>query len=103
MIQQGAHICQDMFNGAGDMRAFYKILGVYPTSAVGDEILIRSHIAYHAGSVRAGQALVKVSRGHSYKVSLYGHTTRKQDWQIVRIKDYYDHRNGVIGLFSVAA
>ncbi len=90
-----AHICQDAFLGVGDMRGAYTRLGTLPTSTNGDTFLIRSHIAYHCGLREAEAAVIKPSRGHSYRVvDRYG-TAR-----IVRISDHYDHREGVQGFLG---
>jgi hypothetical protein len=82
------------------MEAFYTEIKAIATSKVADIALIRSHIAYHAGNKQAEQASIQPSRGHSYKVNLYGKPHRKQDWKKVTISDYYDHRTGVHGIFS---
>ncbi len=82
------HICQDKHLGVGGMRSLYERLSMIPTSPNADAVLIRSHIAYHSGSVKAERATIAPSRGHSYRVN--GDT-------IVRIVNYYDHRNGVTG------
>lgn len=95
------HICQAEYTHLEGMREFYHAIGVLPTSEVADIALIRSHVAYHLGSQKAMQAHIKASRGHSYRVSLYGLSTRPSDYQVVRIRDYYDHRNGVTGIVSV--
>jgi len=70
------------------MHGLYNHLGIIPTSENADIVLIRSHIAYWAGSKKAERAEIKPSRGHSYKIDK---TT------VVRITDYYDHREGVVG------
>lgn len=82
------HICQAQYCGLGGMRNFYSALSLIPTSTNADTALIRSHIAYHSGSAAADRAVIKPSRGHSYRVN--------KD-VIVRITDHYDHRNGVTG------
>ena len=88
-----SHICQNAFNGVGDMRGAYERLGTLATSENGDIFLIRSHVAYWSGNKRAKYATIKPSRGHSYRVTeLAGFGTR-----IVRIVNYYDHREGVQG------
>ena len=79
-----------------DMKAFYAAAAMYPTSTNGDVALIRSHIAYHCGQVRAERASIKPSRGHSYRVAMYGEHDKHDT--IVRISDHYDHRNGVVGI-----
>lgn len=76
--------------GAHDMRQFYDAAGLIPTSHVADVALIRSHLAYHAG-YSAGKTEIHASRGHSYRFDLDGERI------VVRITDYYDHRNGVVG------
>ena len=91
-----AHICESHFCALNGMREFYGVLKVYPTSEHGDTMLIRSHIAYHSGNAVAERAMIRPSRGHSYRVNLYGHPDKSTD-RIVRIIDYYDHRDGVTG------
>ena len=83
----------------GTMKELYEQEKAYPSSDVGNELLIRSHIHYHAGQKFAERAVIKPSRGHSYKVGLYGEN-RSKDMKTLKITDYYDHRNGVTGLFS---
>jgi hypothetical protein len=77
-----------------DMRAFYSALHLLPTSEAADCVLIRSHIAYHAGAMDAERAEIKASRGHSYKVS------DSRGVHVVRILDHFDHRTGVVGWAS---
>lgn len=88
LARQVVHICQPQHCGTGGMRALYDKLKVYPTSTNGDEILIRSHIAYWSGNGPAERVTIKASRGNSYRVN--GDV-------IVRITDHYDHREGVRG------
>ena len=83
---------------AHSMQEFYAAANLIPTSERADIALIRSHIMYHAGEKFAKRAFIAPSRGHSYKVDLYG--MRAKDMKIVKILDENDHRNGVIGLFS---
>jgi hypothetical protein len=85
------HICQHEHASLPDMRALYAKLSVLPTSMNADVILIRSHVAYWSGLNIAERATIKPSRGHSYRVKSNGVD------RIVRIKDYYDHRNGITG------
>lgn len=73
------------------MREFYDRENMIATSIVATTALIRSHIAYHAGRLAAERAEINPSRGHSYRIDLDGQRT------IVRITDYYDHRNGIKG------
>lgn len=70
------------------MRGLYAVHGCYPSSTNGDVLLIRSHIAYWSGQEAAERAVIKASRGHSYRVN---------GLQVVRITDHYDHREGVTG------
>lgn len=70
------------------MREAYSLHSMIPTSTSADTYLIRSHIAYHCGSDAAERAIIKPSRGHSYKI----------DGVVVRIVDHYDHREGVVSL-----
>jgi hypothetical protein len=84
--------------GLHDMRAFYDHAKIYATSTNGDIALIRSHIAYHCGEKFAQLAAIKPSRGHSYRVNMYGNFGR--DDKIVKISDHYDHRDGVHGIVS---
>ena len=95
------HICQSQYANLASMREFYSATNMLPTSEVADIALIRSHIAYHAGSKRAEQANIRASRGHSYRVFLYGRPSDKGT--VVKIVDHFDHRHGVTGLFSVNA
>lgn len=90
------HICLPQY-AQMNMHEFYRAIAAIPTSDYANVALIRSHIAYHAGQKMAERALIKPSRGHSYRVSLHG---RNDDWKIVKIIDHYDHRDGVTGLFS---
>ena len=84
---------------AHSMQEFYAAANLIPTSERADIALIRSHIMYHAGEKFAKRAFIAPSRGHSYKVDLYGDMKAK-DMKIVKILDENDHRNGVTGLFS---
>ena len=93
------HICQPQYASLPGMKEFYRATNMLPTSEVADMALIRSHIAYHAGEQFSSKALISASRGHSYRVKLYG--DYKDRGVVVRIVNYYDHRNGVTGLFSV--
>lgn len=90
-----------MTRNAGTMKEWYALAHVMPTSEVGDIALIRSHIHYHAGENRARQADIRPTRGHKYKVSLYGRPSRKDDYHVVSITDYLDHRHGIVGIFSI--
>jgi hypothetical protein len=74
------------------MAEFYQKYRLIPASINADVALILSHIAYWSGCNEAARVTVAPSRGHSYQV--------KHPWdndRIVRIKDYYDHREGVVG------
>jgi len=51
-------------------------------------MLIRSHIAYWGGTALAERAVIKPSRGHSYRVN---------GSVVVKISDHYDHREGITG------
>ena len=82
-------------SGLGDMRAFYSHAAMYPSSTNGDVALIRSHIAYWAGEERAQRAVIKPSRGHSYRV--HSSALPGSYSVVVRITDHYDHREGVHG------
>ena len=84
------HLLNNTF-GAHDMRALYDAARIIPTSETGDIALIRSHIAYWAGQSQAEAAKIFPSRGHSYRFDIYGKR------YTVRITDYYDHRDGVVG------
>ena len=95
------HICQPQYRGLNSMKEFYSATNMLPTSEVADIALIKSHICYHAGERYANDAIITASRGHSYRVRLYGNMHDKGT--IVRIADHFDHRNGVTGLFSVMA
>jgi hypothetical protein len=93
-----AHICQPAYRHLNGMREFYSVLQCYPTSTNGDIALIRSHIAYHSSSAAAERAVIKPSRGHTYRVHA---SARKGSYSlIVRITDPYDHRAGVHGWTS---
>lgn len=87
-VEPKPHICLPDHRGTGGMRALYAKLGIYATSTNGDEVLIRSHIAYWSGNRAAEEAVIATSRGHSYRVN--GEV-------IVHISDHYDHRDGVVG------
>lgn len=76
------------------MREYYNAAGLIPTSTNADIALIRSWIAYWQGESAADRASIRPSRGHSYRIALYGRHDAEDT--IVRISDYYDHRNGVI-------
>ena len=93
--QPTIHLCQAEYCGLDGMREFYQAVQAYPTSPNGDVMLIRSHIAYHAGERAAQTASIRPSRGNSYRVARWG--THDKGDSIVRITDYYDHRNGVVG------
>jgi len=81
------NICQSEFSMLNGMREFYQLCGMIATSEVATVALIRSYIAYHRGQREALRATIKPSRGHSYRVN---------GDSIVRIVDYFDHRNGVV-------
>lgn len=89
------HICQERFASLPSMREFYPLIEALPTSENADRALIRSHIAYWSGSMKAEKASIKASRGHSYRVAMYGKHDKGDI--IVKISDYYDHRDGVLG------
>lgn len=82
------HLLRPGRPGIHDMRSFYADCGMLATSTNADIALIRSHIAYWSGHNEADRAVIKPSRGHSYRVN--------KD-VIVRIVDHYDHREGVTG------
>jgi len=84
------HICQPEFSSLSGMREFYAVNGMLATSTVADTALIRSHVAYHSGMQAAERAVIKPSRGHSYKVN----------GTVVRISNHYDHRDGITGWTS---
>ena len=81
--------------GIDGMKSLYAMAHVYPTSPNGDEMLIRSHIAYWSGSKIADQVSIRPSRGYNYRIAKYG--THGKDDIIVRVVDAYDHRKGVTG------
>ena len=85
------HICQANHAHLASMKELYAKLLILPTSEVADCVLIRSHVAYHAGQAVAARVKISPSRGHSYKI--------EEGWRkiIVRITDPYDHRQGVAG------
>jgi hypothetical protein len=87
------HICQDSYRGLGGMKDFYGAIGAIATSIVADVALIRSYLAYHRGSKLAEGAAIKPSRGHSYRIALYGKHDKHD--LVARITDHYDHREGV--------
>lgn len=87
------HICLPEHSSLPGMRELYSQLRIYPSSPNGDEILIRSHIAYWSGPEAAERAIIKPSRGSSYRVN----RDACNPGLVVRIVDYYDHREGVIG------
>ena len=89
------HICQEGFTALPGMREFYHAIGVLPTSINADTTLIRSHIAYWSGAMKAEKASIKPSRGNSYRIAMYGEHDKSD--LIVKISDYYNHRDGVIG------
>lgn len=82
------HICQPAYRHLPGMREFYREVRTIATSENADVMLIRSHIAYWSGTGTAERSVINPSRGHSYRVN--GDT-------IVRIRDHYDHREGVTG------
>ena len=84
-----AHLLETTFP---DIRTAYDRCNYMPTSERADIYLIRSHIAYWCGHLAADRAVIHASRGHSYRIDLNG--TR----YIVRIVDYYDHRQGIVGM-----
>lgn len=99
-IKAEAHLCLEGFCGTPDgMRGLYNRLGLIATSEIADIVLIRSHIAYHAGHKEAARARILPSRGHSYRI----HGTYTADKIIVRIRDYYNHREGVVGFATPVA
>lgn len=90
-----AHLCQPEHAGLpGGMRDLYGLARVYPTSTLGDTMLIRSHIAYHSGSHNAERATIRPTRGHRYRVTLYPYAV------VVGITNPDDHRAGVVGWCS---
>lgn len=88
-----AHICQKENSACNGMKEFYSKAHIIPTSTAGDTLLIRSHIAYWSGAKTAEAALIAPSRGNSYKVN----GTIHGDKIILKIVDYYDHREGIVG------
>lgn len=88
-VEAFEHLLRDAHLGVGTMRALYARLSILPTSTVADTVLIRSWLAYHRGSKAAERATIAASRGHSYRIDTPGLR------EIVRISDYYDHRDGV--------
>lgn len=92
---ENTHICKEPYCGLATMKEFYNAIGVLPTSENADVALIRSHIAYWSGAVKAEKASIKPSRGCSYRVAMYGHHDKTDI--ILKIRDYYDHRDGVVG------
>lgn len=89
------HLLQEQFLGCQDMRGFYDRAGMLATSTNADIALIRSHIAYWSGAQKAERASIKASRGHSYRVAVWG--KHDQSDSIVTIRDHFDHRDGVVG------
>lgn len=87
------HICQPEFRMLNGMKEFYEKNSMIATSDVATIALIRSHIAYWSGSKLADLMEIKPSRGHSYKIRERG----VKNWEILKITDYFDHRNGVTG------
>ncbi len=75
-----------------EIRQGYAYCGLIPTSTNADTYLIRSFVAYWCGIGRAEDAVIMPSRGHSYRVVVNGIK------YLVRIRDYYDHREGVVGM-----
>lgn len=92
-----ATICQPQYSHLAGMREFYLTQNAYPTSINGDILLVRSHIAYWSGMDAAEYAIIKKSRGDSYRVYRSQHGQRIKDFVTVRIVDAYDHREGVTG------
>lgn len=93
-----AHLCLPQWCGLpGGMRELYDRMNLIPTSTAADTVLIRSHIAYHAGHHEAVRAVIKPSRGHSYRID----GTYTAERIIVRVTDHYDHRNGVAGFANL--
>lgn len=89
------HICQSEYSMLPSMREFYDKIGVLPTSTNADITLIRSHIAYWSGHTKAEKASIRPSRGCSYRIAMYGKHDKSDI--IVKIRDYYDHRDGIVG------
>ena len=92
------HACLNEFAHLASMKEFYSAAQMLPTSETADIALIRSYIAYHAGNAAAERASIRASRGHSYRVSWHGKHDKHD--RIVRIRDHYDHRAGVLGLYT---
>lgn len=88
------HLGQAGLSHLRDMAHAYTTLRMLPTSTVADTFLIRSHIAYHDGSAMAERAIITPSRGSSYRVR---QQLIDRPGVIVKIANYFDHRDGVIG------
>lgn len=89
---QECHLLRPEFLGIPGIRGAYSKLRLLPTSTNADVFLIRSHIAYWAGSREAERMTISPSRGHSYKIQ-----AGRGEKMIVRIVDHFDHREGVVG------
>lgn len=98
MIESNIHLLN---TDHPDMRGFYRAFRLIPTSINADTALIRSHIAYHSGTRAAERAAIKPSRGHSYRVAPHG--KHGKDDLILRVSNWYDHREGVVGWTTRAA
>lgn len=93
------NICMNEFSHLAGMREFYSACNTIATSTNARELLVRSHIAYHAGQQFAERAVMRPGRGHSFRVNIYGRFDKRSD-AIVQFSDEFDHRVGVHGLFS---
>jgi hypothetical protein len=96
---ENPHICMSEYSMLPSMKEFYSLLNMLPTSTAADTVLIRSHIAYWSGHAKADRASIKPSRGCSYRIALYGKHDKHDT--IVKIRDYYDHREGVVGYYAI--
>lgn len=87
------HICQPEFRDSANMGQFYERAKLVPHTEFADVALIRSHIAYWSTTFEAEGLTIKRERGRAYRVKdADGRVNR-----VLRIFDYYDHRNGVTG------
>jgi len=88
-VENAPHLCLPEYRALpGGMKELYAALGLLATSENADTVLIRSHIAYWSGDKAAEAAVIKPSRGHSYRIN---------GAVLVRITDYFDHRDGIVG------
>lgn len=86
------HLCQPEHAVLpGGMQNLYEKLGLDPASVEAGVVLVRSHVAYHAGNRAAEMIDISACRTRKYRFELYG---RKYHVEVV---DRYDHRFGVTG------